>query len=333
MTRAEPRSEGAETPKPHRPPGDARALAASLAEPLRDACGGRLGSIIWFRTDWQRGGAATGHAPWSGDDCEEAVVKLPVNTRELAWLRRVNERAAVDGTAPVVPRLLAGGTSLADYELAWVVIERLPHGPLGCHWHDDHIARIAEASAKFAAASAAHPVDRPVGTEPWPRLLAAARASVESNALRERSRWNAALRTVAGRLDAIVQEWEARTPIEWIHGDLHLANAMSRVAIDEGPVCLIDLAEVRPGHWVEDAIYLERQLWAIPERLKATRPVRAIAHARKQLGLSNGPSHMRMAAIRRLLLAATAPAFMKSEGAPAYLNACLERLEITLKTI
>ncbi len=33
-------------------------LAAALEPVLREACEGRLGSIGWFRTDWQRGGGA-----------------------------------------------------------------------------------------------------------------------------------------------------------------------------------------------------------------------------------------------------------------------------------
>ena len=37
---------------------DPRTLAASLAPVLAEACDGRLSAITWFRTDWQRGGAA-----------------------------------------------------------------------------------------------------------------------------------------------------------------------------------------------------------------------------------------------------------------------------------
>ena len=51
---------------------------------------------------------------------------------------------------------------------------------------------------------------------------------------------------------------------------------------------LIDLAEVRPGHWVEDAVYLERLHWARPERLKGRNPVKLLAAARRRLGLEIG---------------------------------------------
>jgi hypothetical protein len=103
---------------------------------------------------------------------------------------------------------------------------------------------------------------------------------------------------------------------------------MSRGGINHGLVCLIDMAEVHAGHWVEDAVYLERQLWARPERLKVHKPVKEIAAARKRLGLPVDAEYPRLAMIRRALLAATAPRFLKSH--PAYLDACLGWLEIAL---
>jgi aminoglycoside phosphotransferase (APT) family kinase protein len=124
----------------------------------------------------------------------------------------------------------------------------------------------------------------------------------------------------------IVEGWEARDAAQWVHGDLHLANAMSRESMESGPVCLIDLAEVRAGHWVEDAVYLERQLWARPERIKRHGPVKAIAAARRRRALPVDDDYPRLAAIRRALLAATAPSFLRSEGDPRYLEACLDRL-------
>ena len=335
-----------------------RALAEGLAQPLVEACGGRLDTITWFHTDWQRGGAATGRSRWTDDHGNQVrvVVKLPVNNRELLWMRRLQPTPG-DTTPPVVPRLVAGDETIGGYDLAWIVIEHLPHGPLGGHWHDGHVPRIAEAAARFAMAAAAYPVDREPRHEEWSRLVSHAREAIKVNVPAERQRWSAALKSVTLRLDALVAEWEARTPIEWLHGDLHLANAMWRDGPDardapgtddgfgrtgaggstgaqhpreplhHGPVCLIDLAEVHPGHWTEDAVYLERQLWARPERLAPCKPVRAIADARGAVGLDNGHDFMRLAALRRLLLAATAPAFLKSEGSPTYLGACLERLE------
>lgn len=329
-----------------------RALAEGLAQQLMDACGGRLGAITWFRTDWQRGGAATGRSDWTDDGGRRTrvVVKLPVNTRELLWMRRL-QPATDDGSAPVVPRLFAGDESIDGYDLGWIVMEHLPHGPLGGHWHDGHVPRMAEAVARFSAACSRYPIDREPRHEDWSKMVATAREAIKVNLPAERQRWTAALKEVARRLDALVREWEARHPIEWLHGDLHLANAMWRDEpgagdpsatpgqpgqsgqSDHAAVCLIDLAEVHPGHWTEDAVYLERQLWARPERMANHKPVRAIADARRAGGLDNGDDCMRLAAVRRLLMAATAPAFLKSEGSPAYLAACLDRLEAGLEQV
>jgi len=104
---------------------------------------------------------------------------------------------------------------------------------------------------------------------------------------------------------------------------------MCRSAEPNAQVSLIDLAEVHAGHWVEDAVYLERQLWGHKSRLKASRPVHAMATARKALGMRVDDDFNSLVDIRRLLLAATAPAFMQSEGDPRYLAACLEQLQMT----
>ena len=306
-------------------------LAAALEPVLREACEGRLGSIGWFRTDWQRGGGATGGSVWKPEDGAplDVVVKLPVPPRELRWLSRLGVRGDRH-----VPRHLAGGETLGGYDLAWVVMERLPHGPLLLEWTPECVKPIAEAAAAFAALAADHAVD-PVPAEPdWPARLAAAKAKVRELRLVGSKTWNATIRAVSGRLDSLLERWSQRRPLEWIHGDLHPGNAMTREATRPAKaVCLVDFAEVRVGHWVEDAVYLERLHWARPERIAGHPPLRTIAAARKARGLDNGEDHAGFAAIRRLLMAATAPAFARTEGSPAYFEACLARAEESLKAL
>lgn len=308
---------------------DSRSLAATLAPVLVNSCDGRLGEIFWFKTDWQRGGAATGRASYRRDDGGEVqvIVKLPVVQRELMWMRRLQENGGETG---VVPKLFAGDETLAGYDLAWLVIERFEFGPLGLHWHDDHVPRVVDAAVRFHAAASKYPVDQVPTAEPWDELLEAASESVRVNDLPQRQRWSGALKAMRGRCTKLAREWNARDESQWLHGDLHLANAMSRVAAEHGPVSLIDLAEVHAGHWVEDAMYLERQLWARPDRLKICKPLKEMAAARKRMGLEVDGEYPRLAMIRRALLAATAPKFIKHEGHPAYLEACLNWLEIAL---
>ncbi len=306
---------------------DPRHLAATLAPVLAEACQGRLSEVTWFRTDWQRGGAATGTARYEQSDGPtiDVVVKLPVVQRELLWVQRLQEG---DGT--VVPQLYASGDTLGGYDLSWLVIERFGHGPLGTHWHDDHVPRIADAAARFHMAAMTWPVDQPAHREPWEDLIKEAQKSLRTNPVPRRQAWRAAMKTLRRHLDALVEGWEARDTAQWVHGDLHLANAMSRESMESGPVSLIDLAEVRAGHWVEDAVYLERQLWSRPQRLKGHGPVKAIAAARRRWQLPVEDDYARLAMIRRALLAGTAPCFLHSEGDPRHLDACLDWLERAL---
>lgn len=312
---------------------DPRSLAAALAPALCETCEQRLDDISWFKADWQRGGAATAAAQYRDDDGQSVpvVIKLPVVQRELTWTRRLQP---TDGHAmdSVVPRLFRSGDQVGGYDLAWIIIERFEHGPLGLQWHDDHVRRICRAAAEFHKATSRFPIDQPPRVEQWHELITTAREDARTNEIPEQQRWNEAMKALTHRLDDLVAEWRARPITHWVHGDLHIANAMSRHGLDSGPVSLIDLAEVRPGHWVEDAVYFERQLWARPERMEKN-PVKTMARARKKLGLPVDENDNRLAMIRRALLAGTAPHFMKSEGHPVYLHACLEWLEKALDTV
>lgn len=296
---------------------------------------GRLRELHWFRTDWQRGGAATANALLRSDagDDVPVVLKIPVVPRELRWSRRlgVTQQGARDADShedPPVARLIDSGSELGPYDFAWVLLERVPHGPMALDWHPNTIARIAEAAARFHLAASRTPVDEAPLNEDWESLVRSAREHVRDPAMPERSRWSNALKEFSRRLDRVVERWSHRAPIGWIHGDLHPANALTRQASQDAPACLIDLADVRAGHWLEDAVYLERLLWTRPERL-AQKPVKAIADARKRHGLDNG-DYPALAGARRLLLAATTPAF-RGEHNHVLLAASLARLEEGLK--
>jgi hypothetical protein len=311
------------------PTTDDRTLAATLSPVLKEACEGRLGEIAWFRADWQRSGAATATSTYDTGNGPptRVVLKLPVNRRELTWLRRLQDP---DDPDPVVPRVYAADDTLGGYDLAWVVMERFDYGPLGSRWHDDHIPRVAEAAARFHARTDRFDVSEGPRAEPWDAMLGEALESVRVNELPDGRRWRDGIKAVRDRLGALLAEWDARDAGHWLHGDLHLANAMSRHALDHGTVSLIDFAEIHAGHWIEDAVYLERQLWARPERMAEHRPAKEVAAARRRLGLSVEPDYSRLAMVRRLLLAASAPKFIRSEGHPRHLAACLDWVDAAL---
>lgn len=300
-----------------------KSLANSLEPILKKQTKNRLGKIHWFRTDWQRGGAATGFSTWEDDEngSIEAVVKLPIVEKELRWTQRLQNSEGV------VPRLFAGDDQLGGYDLAWIIIERFPIGPLGKHWKDSNINRISDAAARFSISASSHIINQDGRLEDWSKLLLLAKKSVRENRFEKQSQWKKSHTLLIKNLPHLQEMWRARSISEWLHGDLHLANAMCRHSESNAKVSLIDLAEVHAGNWVEDAVYLERQLWGHKTRLKATKPIHAMATARKKYDLPIEDNYSDLVDVRRLMLAGTAPAFMQSEGDPRYLSACLIQLK------
>ena len=300
-------------------------LASSLEPVLIRQTKNQLRDIHWFRTDWQRGGAATGFAKLDSEDgkTNDVVIKFPVVERELRWTRCMQDANGV------APKLFASGEQLNGYDLAWMVIERFPVGPLGKHWEESNIQRIADAAARFTKSASKFKVDQSGRREDWKTLLKTAKKSVRENHIENESKWKKAHSLVSKKLASILKIWRGRRIDQWLHGDLHLANAMCRSDEPDAEVSLIDLAEVHAGHWVEDAVYLERQLWGHKSRLKSSKPVHAMVAARKSLGMRVDENYNDLVDIRRLLLAAAAPAFMQSEGDPRYLASCLQQFQNT----
>lgn len=110
------------------------------------------------------------------------------------------------------------------------------------------------------------------------------------------------------------------------------AGASARVAARGGCV-LIDLALVHPGHWVEDAVYLERLFWGRPDAFGGLKPVSFLAQTRRDLGLSCDDDYTRLANVRRVLMAACVPAFLRHEGHPRYVSAALGVLQRSLPMV
>ncbi|MEM9884157.1 MAG: phosphotransferase, partial [Planctomycetota bacterium] len=265
-------------------------FGATLEPVLRDHCAGRLSPINWFRTAWQRGGALTGYATFADDtgDPHPVVVKLPVPPRERRWLLTLQTDTEADR---VVPRLFAHGESLGAYDFAWVVMQRLPHGPLGPAWAGREFDLVVAAAGRFYRQTAGVPLDPHAGPRQrdWQDILDRGRKHVQDRGTNDPQRWKAALKRAAKKLDAWTGPWLARPAGDWCHGDFHLGNAMSHWPADhdhpdDAAGVLIDLAEVRVGHWVEDAVYLEHLFWSRPHRLAGRKLVSMIARQRKAHG-------------------------------------------------
>ena len=308
------------------------ALGPQLEPALVAACDGLLSDITWFRTDWQRSGAATGYAKVEVDGQQRAaVIKVPVGPTELRVTCGLCE------TSAPTPRVAYSGRELGGADLAWVVMERLPGDPLAAHLHASVFAELADAAAAFyQEAERAWPTIAPRDEWDWPALLEKAQTNAREHAIVEEQSWRARLREVKRNLDPILRAWDARPRDTWCHGDLHPGNIMRRDEAspwgEAGPV-LLDFAETHPGHWSEDAIYMERLFWARPEIIKEAKPVQALRRARKALGLRSHEEDTMLLDIRRVLISATVPAFIDRHGRPAYLKASLDVLEKTLPRV
>lgn len=302
---------------------DAHDLGPQLEAVLVESCGGKLSAIRWFRSDWQIGGAATAYA-WYESDAgrREVVVKFPVGPREYGVL------TSLAGLDAPTPRLAVHGTELGGYDLAWVVMERLPGDPLAAHLHAGVFSLVIEAAARFHAACERVMEIAPAREHEWERLLDRARESIRANpSLPRASEWADAVKRARRALPSLLSLWNGRAMNACCHGDLHPGNCMVRPEGSPwgppGPV-LFDFAEVHRGHWVEDGVYLERQYWGRPGALDGVKPVPALAKARRDIGLDSGDNYQVIADVRRALMAATGPAFLGREGGPTYLNAALD---------
>lgn len=302
-------------------------FGAMLAPVLLELCDGKLANLNWFRTDWQRGGALTGYATWADDTGEhDVVVKFPVPPKERRWLVQLS-------CDDVTPRVFAHGSELGGYDMAWVIMERLPHGPLGREWGKQGYELLAEAAANFYARAQLIPMGDPPVPRDWAGLLKRSKQTISRDTIDNSQRWRKALKHSGKKLPGWLDTWNARDTGFWCHGDLHPGNAMSRTPAPvpgtqaNGSAVLIDLACVHPGHWVEDAIYLEHLYWAHPKSLHGTKPVKLIAKRLHDYNLTPGHNWPDLANIYRALLAMTAPANRHANLGPGHTAAALNMLE------
>ncbi|MEQ9459702.1 MAG: aminoglycoside phosphotransferase family protein [Phycisphaeraceae bacterium] len=297
-------------------------LSSEFGRRLIEQSEGRLRDLSWFRTDWQRGGALTGYAIWEeGGEALPVVVKLPVPPRERLWLK------VLQGAEDVAPRLLADGDEVGGYDLAWVVMERIEHGPLGTAWGGVEFDLLIEAAARFYKAASVFETPEPEPEWDWHALLERARKKVRDIDITEAKRWKAALKSARKRVDGWAETWAQRPRNHWCHGDLHLGNAMTRSAPPGGPALLFDYARVHAGHWLRDAIYFEHLYWASPELLDGRKLCNQLVKAMRQQGVEVEEDWAEWAEAYRALTAMMVPLRLQQEGAPVYVEAALELLE------
>lgn len=316
-------------------PCPSSSLGPTLEPALRKACDDRLSPIEWFRSDWQRGGGSTGFAELRLPTGEAArvVVKVPVGPTELRWTLALGRTGDGDAHGPAgldcpTPRVFAAGTALNGYDLGWLVMERLEGKPLAAEFSAPVVTDVLRACARWQArAEAVAPPGSPPPVPDWAKTIEHSREVARRGSIPEAQRWNNHLHDVARALPTILKRWGARRINTWCHGDLHLGNAMRRAAHNGhtgAPCVLLDLALVHAGHWVEDALYLERVYWGHPDHLHGVNPVSTLAAFRRELGLEASDNYGLLASVRRVLTAAGAPALLEREGNKRYLAHALD---------
>lgn len=320
-------------------------FGANLEPVLRDACNGRLHDIHWFRTDWQRGGALTGYAKFDsgGDDAGDAenaraaanadvagsdgasrdvVVKLPVPPVERRW--HVELQVGDD----IAPKLFAHGEELGGYDMAWVVMERLPHGPLSSSgWGGAAFDLMVDAIGRFSVVASRIEVTGQARTKNYESIIKQARDHVQQRDVVHQQRWKKTLKAAQRKLRDWLKCWDERPCEHWCHGDFHFGNAMTRTAPPGGPAILLDFAQVHRGHWIEDAVYFEHFYWSQRGLLEGRKLCSLIAKQRKAHGLAVDADWPQLASVQRALLAMSTPAMLQHEGNPQHVQAALELLE------
>lgn len=325
---------------------DYSSLAMALEPALIAACDGDLSGIEWFKSSWQAGGAATAKAHFALTDgrVADVIVKLPVGPAEYRWTTRMEGLDAPEGPHCEIelgptPRVFAAGTELGGYDLAWLVVEKIPGHPISHAMDKQGMHDLLHAAVDwYTRAAALRPIAGAVSpSHDWAGLLQKAREALrgsEGAHVPDHHRWADAVKHVQRALPGLLREWDARPINTWCHGDLHPGNVMRRHdGRHAGKCVLIDLALVHAGHWVEDAVYLERLFWGKPELLHGVKPVSVVAKVLKERGLFGGEDYARLANIRRVLMGACAPAYLEREGNPRYLHSALEHVERLLPLV
>jgi hypothetical protein len=330
------------------PDADTHDLAIALGPALCDHCSGRLGPIEWFKATWQRGGAATGFSTWDAGPSDSGqhqrigvIVKFPVGPCELRWTTALGAAPldswhAKDSLARATPRVVAAGHALGGYDLAWLITERLQGPAISSNLSEQSLLDLLTAAADFQLdALRAAPVEPAPAAPHWDKALEHARQVAHDGGLHEGQKWNDAIKKVQKHLTLLAGRWNARPINAWCHGDLHPGNALRRPLPDNHSTngtpprncVLIDLALVHPGHWIEDALYLERQFWGHEPLLHGVKPLSTLAKFRRERGLSTDDHYDQLANIKRVLTAACAPSLIEREGNPKYLHAALATID------
>ncbi len=200
----------------------------------------------------------------------EVILKVGASHSQRWWYETV---AREDRN--LAPMVLASGSRLSDTELGWILTERLPGG-LHAGWNGAEFGMLMAAGARFQRFARRHP-GGPHRITTIDEVEAWIRSAIETDAPGP----------AASLLERLDDDWRfvcEVCPPEICHGDLHMANVLSRTPPPQvGHAVLIDF-EPSSMPWAFEAAYCQ-VLNSDPERVGWQGLVHVMAERRRALGL------------------------------------------------
>ncbi len=233
-----------------------------------------LAGLAVFGAEW--GSSAVHFAGRWTESGADVILKVGVSRSQRWWLE------AIENEDPgLAPMLFASGSRLSDVELGWVLTERLPGG-LHAGWGGPEFGMLMAAGARFQRFARSHPAGPHSATTAddvadW----------IRSAILR------GAPGPAASLLESLDDDWRFVSdvcPPEICHGDLHMANVLSRTPSPQlSDAVLIDF-EPSLMPWAFEAAYCQ-VLNSDPDRVGWRGLVPIMAERRAAIGLPTVSSH------------------------------------------
>lgn len=222
-----------------------------------------------FGAEWGTSGLHfTGRWTASGVD---VVLKVGVSPSQRWWTEMIAKEDP--GLAPM---LFASGDQLSDTGLGWILTERLPGG-LHSGWNGLEFGMLMAAGARFQRFARRYPTG-PHSVTTAAEVAAWIRAAIVRGAPGP----------AGSLLESLDEDWRlvcAACPPEICHGDLHMANVLSRTPAPQlSDAVLIDF-EPSLMPWPFEAAYCQ-VLNSDPGRVGWQGLVPLMAERRHELGLS-----------------------------------------------
>lgn len=244
-----------------------------------------LADLAVFGADWGTSGLHfTGK--WAASSVE-VVLKVGVSPAQRWWTEIIAKE-----DPSLVPMLYASGCRLGDTEIGWILTERLPGG-LHSGWNGLEFGMLMAAGARFQRFALRHPTG-PHSVTTIEEVATWIRSAIDRDVPGPS----------ASLLESLDHDWKLVSeacPPEICHGDLHMANVLSRTPAPQlSDAVLIDF-EPTVMPWAFEAAYCQ-VLNSDPSRIGWHGLVPLMAEKRHSLGLPTITSHAQLKRVEAIAL-------------------------------